>query len=520
MQPHLTFESKALWQAELLFETKEVVILNETLACGNSVHPTQHLRNKVLVSQRGDPTMKAGIRTRLFAAITLVMICSLVAACAPAPAVEKVVTKEVEKIVEKEVVVTATPAPEGPVTLRFVTHLAAEDFQKTPILEAVEKYNAENSGVQVELIPMPFEQLQSQLQLMANGGNPPDVAIVNIVVDHNLGSTGILLPLDDYLTEDLAAAYLEAPLNGSRFGPEGELLSLPLVDNSYLFSMRLDLAKQAGISGPPETMEELAADMRAVAALGTDADGNKIWGGSFDTADWYIAASHFIPFVWAFGGREFDEEGKVAINSSETLAALEYWKELADEGVMGPIGSDVRDMRQLFALGQTAFTTDANVMKGIYRSASGLGEEVDDLWTWFLPPVVPGVTEEPQTLLWGQRVVVFRGSEHPQEAFDFAYWLTTDPGFVMQYYQDTGQLPTTHELLASEEVQNDPLGKFSAEQIIPHAKAWFEPHSLDQIRLAETMATAVSSVMVGQATPEEALADLEKAWKVIINQKD
>jgi ABC-type glycerol-3-phosphate transport system substrate-binding protein len=55
---------------------------------------------------------------------------------------------------------------------------------------------------------------------------------------------------------------------------------------------------------------------------------------------------------------------------------------------------------------------------------------------------------------------------------------------------------------------------------MPHARAWFEPHSLHQIRLAETMATAVSSVMVGQATPEEALVDLEKAWKVIINQKD
>lgn len=483
--------------------------------------------------------MKAHTRTRLFTVITAGMILSIVAACAPAPTpqvIEKVVTQEVEKVVEKEVVVTqevekvvevekevvvtATPAPEGPVTLRFVTHLAAEDFQKTPILEAVEKYNAENSDVQIELIPMPFEQLQSQLQLMANGGDPPDVAIVNIVVDHNLGSTGILQPLDEYLTPDLASVYLEAPLDGCRFGPEGELLSLPLVDNSYLFSMRLDLAEKAGISEPPKTMEEFAQDMRAVAALGTDEDGNQLWGGSFDTADWYIAASHFIPFVWAFGGREFDDEGKVAINSPETLAALEFWKELADEGVVGPIGSDVRDMRQLFALGQTGFTTDANVMKGIYRNASGLGEGVDDLWTWFLPPVVTGVSNEPQTLLWGQRVVVFRGSQHKEEAFKFAYWLTTDPGFVMQYYRDTGQLPTTQELLASDEIQNDPLGKFSAEQIIPHARAWFEPHSLDQIRLAETMATAVSSVMVGQATPEEALQDLEKAWKVIINQKD
>jgi multiple sugar transport system substrate-binding protein len=467
--------------------------------------------------------MKTRIRTTFFTLFTLLIMLSVVAACVPAPTpavIEKVVTKEVEKIVEKEVVVTPTPAPEGPVHLRFVTHLAAEDFQKTPILEAVEKYNAQNPDVQVELIPMPFEQLQSQLQLMANGGNPPDVAIVNIVVDHNLGSTGILEPLDSYLNEDLAAAFLEAPLDGCRFGPEGELLSLPLVDNSYLFSMRLDLAEKAGIEQPPATMDELAEAMRAVAALGTDEAGNKIWGGSFDTADWYIAASHFIPFVWAFGGREFDEEGKVAINSPETLAALTFWKELADEGVMGPIGSDVRDMRQLFALGQTGLTTDANVMKGIYRSASGLGEEVDDLWTWFLPPVVPGVTEEPQTLLWGQRVVVFRGSQNKQEAFDFAYWLTTDPGFVMQYYQDTGQLPTAKALLASEEVQGDPLGKFSAEQIMPHARAWFEPHSLHQIRLAETMATAVSSVMVGQATPEEALVDLEKAWKVIINQKD
>ena len=48
---------------------------------------------------------------------------TLVAACAPTPTpevVEKVVTKEVEKVVKETVVVQATPAPEEVVEISFM----------------------------------------------------------------------------------------------------------------------------------------------------------------------------------------------------------------------------------------------------------------------------------------------------------------------------------------------------------------------------------------------------------------
>lgn len=77
---------------------------------------------------------------------------------------------------------------------------------------------------------------------------------------------------------------------------------------------------EAGISSFPETYDELLTSGSKLKKLGYPIGwtlGHTIGDGAFGN----------YPLLWAFGGYEVDEKGKVAIDSPGTRAALEYMRE-------------------------------------------------------------------------------------------------------------------------------------------------------------------------------------------------
>ena len=88
---------------------------------------------------------------------------------------------------------------------------------------------------------------------------------------------------------------------------------------------------EAGISSFPDTYDQLLADGTKLKKLGYPIGwtlGHTIGDGAFGN----------YPVLWAFGGYEVDEKGKVAIDSKGTRAAIEYmrefWNSACDEGGM------------------------------------------------------------------------------------------------------------------------------------------------------------------------------------------
>ena len=96
------------------------------------------------------------------------------------------------------------------------------------------------------------------------------------------------------------------------------------------WNYRTDMFRAAGVEKFPDTFDELLAAAKKLHAKGTPI-GMTLGHASGD------GRSTNYPVLWAFGGKEFEADGKtVAINSPQTLKAVEWYAEIVQ--VHGPGG--------------------------------------------------------------------------------------------------------------------------------------------------------------------------------------
>ena len=140
---------------------------------------------------------------RLLAVLCIVMF--VISACAaPTPQVVEKVTKETV-IVEKEKVVTATPAPvkTGPkdvIVLKSGTGVVTDH----PFFAMVEEYNRTHPNVEVKLDIAPWSgEIWAALGTSLAAGNPPDIMRVSIggLVGQGALQSPLLIDVKPYLTE-------------------------------------------------------------------------------------------------------------------------------------------------------------------------------------------------------------------------------------------------------------------------------------------------------------------------------
>jgi multiple sugar transport system substrate-binding protein len=361
-------------------------------------------------------------------------------------------------------------------------------------------FEAQNPSITLELIGIPYENLRDQLIVRAQSGTAPDLAQVDSAIDLEMAALGFLQPLDNLLSAQTKSNVMKALLDASMY--KGQIYALPQSPVAYVLYCNTDLAKKAGFSKPPATIDELTKQATAISKLGQDAKGNKLWGFSPDTARWLVATYDFLPFFYNFGGREFDAGGNVTINSPAGVATLAWYQQLAKAGVLGPAGSDVREMRNLFSQGDIGFYVDNPGGRGIIRDQSGMGKDFDKYYTITTFPTK--ASSKHLGLYYAHSFVMFNQTKNPDAAAKFLNFYVGDTAIQKQYYQSTGQLPPTNAAL-TDPAYDDPFSKTvlaqAANVIRPLGTNRPDKHG----QLADIVAVAIQSVVVGGEDPQDAL---------------
>jgi len=118
------------------------------------------------------------------------------------------------------------------------------------------------------------------------------------------------------------------PVYHATVGMGGRYIGVPYFSTAAAFAYRTDYFKQAGAK-PPTTWEEFLKEGAKIKKLGYPV--GQALGHSFGDPPGFCYA-----VLWAYGGKQADEKGKVAINSKETRLALrfakEFWSSACDEG--------------------------------------------------------------------------------------------------------------------------------------------------------------------------------------------
>lgn len=211
--------------------------------------------------------------------------------------------------------------------------------------EQVALFEEANPDVDVEVLISP--DYGTQLQSAFASGDYPEVFTVGQFEFPAYRDSGVLAEGQDKI-EDIEGIY---PNLLNAFTYEGTAYCPPKDFSTLAVYYNKDMFDAAGLEYPSNdwTWEDMKA---AATALTTD----DVVGlsASEDTNRW-------LALFWANGGRLFDDEGNVVVNSPEAVAALEYYASFVQDGVGAlPSALDSGWNGEAFGRGKAAMTIEGN----------------------------------------------------------------------------------------------------------------------------------------------------------------
>ena len=313
--------------------------------------------------------------------------------------------------------VAEAPAEEEhePVTIEFLCWGAAETTTSAAFTAMIEGFEAKYPWITVEVTECNYDAVNTTLLTRAASQSAPDVAQVSNQWVAALYEMDALTALDDIMDPESLADYYPGAKAGTTIG--GKVYSAPWIMQPMTMYCNLDLIKAAGYEGVPTTWDEYIEQCYAIAALGTNADGNTVYGRSLASTVLVGAGYFSLIDVWSNGGEFSDADGNICFYSEGTVAAYTELQNMVKENVIAP-GLQIVDNRSLFGNGQVGFHFDAPSQVANF---SNVNLEVAQ---------VPGGC----TFSSDHHLVAFQNSEHPAECALLIDYLSGPEG--MDLYTD------------------------------------------------------------------------------------
>jgi multiple sugar transport system substrate-binding protein len=301
------------------------------------------------------------------------------------------------------------------------------DAEEDALTEVIAMFEAEHPDIHIETTRFAYDDFKSALLTGLAGNEGPDTARLDIIWVPEFAELGALVALDEAMPNFQAIADNTFPGPLATNFWQGNYYGLPQDTNTQVLLWNQDLFADAGIEQPPQTLEEFHSVACELTA-GEEQYGYALGGTYF----WAPA-----PVFYAMGGQVVDEEITTAdgyINGAESVAAFEMLDAMYDEGCLSPnvIGGGV-GTSDGHATGLYAMITDGPWMVGIYEN------DYPDFSANFAPiPVGPDGSTS--SVVGGQDVVLFAGSENQDAALTWVEYLLSDEAQLKM--AEAGVIPT------------------------------------------------------------------------------
>jgi multiple sugar transport system substrate-binding protein len=355
------------------------------------------------------------------AILALLAVLSLLAAQCSAPAapqtvIQTVVVKETVQVekevvitqeVEKQVLVTPTPAPEAPKPIGELTIWGWPASDKA-FESIIAGFNEEYPDIKVtwEMIPGMAGGTRDALSTaLAAGEGAPDISLIEIN------------DIDRFVLQGGLADLLQEPYNAGRYQddfvaykweqamtPDGRLLAFPWDIGPASLFYRRDVFEKAGLASDPESVAKLLSTWEGFIETGqqvNDPANNVFW---MDNAS-------LIPYIYYAHKNFFDEDYNVAINNPKTLQVLEYAKQARELGLDAKSTQWTEEWYSMLGNGQIATVIAGCWFGGFLKSwidPQGAGH-------WGVVPI----PEDPQQNWGGSFLAITEQSQNKEAAWAF-----------------------------------------------------------------------------------------------------
>ena len=320
---------------------------------------------------------------------------------------------------------SCTPSS-GPVTLTFTSWIPG-------IEDVVAAWNAKNPNIQVKVQTGPngnggtYQNFFNQLK----AGNAPDLGQIEYdtlpsfrVQDglFNVGACDVVAKAKDQ--------FVPWTWNQVSFGEQNAAYGVPQDAGPMAMFYRADLFEKAGIA-IPTTWDEYAAAAEKVKAAGG-------YITNFSQSD----INQFAGLAWQAGGRWFTNDGQqwtVNLTDDKTKKVADYWQDLLTKKLVSAVPPWTTEWDNAYNTGEA--WTWVSAVWGANSIASGAPKTAGK---WRVAPMPQWSTGESVAGNWGgSSTAVFKSSQHPYEAAQFALWLNTSDEALNLLIEKAALYPAT-----------------------------------------------------------------------------
>lgn len=393
---------------------------------------------------------------------------------------------------------TVAESSETPVTINFWHHYSAQSAENETLMNVlIPKFEGENPGIKVNAVSHEWAELHDKILVSASSDSLPDVARCDIAWLPEFQKMGVLVALDQEMSDFAAtsSALLDSAMSTANIG--GGSYALALNTNSKILFYNTAMLEAAGVT-VPATMDEWVETVRKLG--GENANGQQVWGWNEPA----LSGWNLCPFIWSFGGSLTNDEQTVAtgyINSEKTVKAIDTFAALVKEGALTGFNSGDIPMTDGFGTGRYAM-----MLEGPWKSAELAGAYPDVAYGTAPIPAGEGGSI---SVLGGEDIAMF-ASANKEAAWKFMQFMTGE--FAQTEMAKCGQIPVNKAALTSETVKNASYAPFieaiQTAKARPTVAAWSE--------MDNELTMAVTAVVTGEKTAQEALDELAAQWDELL----
>ena len=330
----------------------------------------------------------------------------------------------------------------------------------------------------------------------------PDIVAVDVIWPGDFAARGWIAPLEDYFTPDQLAEYVPGFLAAAQV--DGHTYAIPLyIDGIHLF-YRTDLLEKYGFE-PPATWEELISQAQTIVEGEGDPD---LVGFVSMWAKIEGLFMNWLSFFQGAGGTFFDADGNLAINSEAGLQSLNTMVGMLESGVAPESVLTFRpdDARILFQQGRAVFLM---VQDFVLPPLTADDSPVKDSVAFTRVPYFEGHDDTNTTVIGGFLLAVNANSANVEKAAEFIKCFTSYESQV-QASLIQGKVPTRPAVYEDERVISDApeVAALGADFNFAFARPSAQTGTAYP-EISEIMQTEVTAALLGEKTPEQALADAE-----------
>lgn len=401
---------------------------------------------------------------------------------------------------------TASPSPkeiigsdgEKKVTLDFLWF--SDGVEGKVMKEIIKDYQAKNKNIEIKLIEVAYQDLDTKLKRMIAGGEPP--ALARITDTGNFADYAI--DLTPYVggEEEFTSQFL--PAIKPYYVKGNKIIATPMDVTANGIIYNKTLFDKAGVRVPQSPNEIWNWDEFVKALKVIKEKGRAKYGLLVD-----FTPRRFSTLVYQFGGSLMTEDGSApAINNEKGVAALNYFIQLHKEGIIPEsVWLGAEDPIKLFRSGQAAAYLAGNWMLSNYKDIENFEWGVTYLPKKEMRSTVPG----------GKYIMGFKNTGVEDETANFVKYLAS---------KEVNAKFNKDSLLLSSRLDNNELNyKFGKDMFkifsnelentpLIAAEDWRNQEVISQV--SSDMRDSIVKALNGELTSQEAMDAVAEKIKVAI----